>query len=258
MDKEGIKMDSFISWIGGKKLLRKKIIEQFPKKGSYGRYIEVFGGAGWVLFFSEKHAKIEVYNDVNGNLVNLFRCIKYHPSAVQEELQFILMSREQFFDAKNQINVQGMTDIQRAARFFILIKESFGTDLRSFGLKGRDMEKTKDYLNVISKRLNKVVIENLDFQVVLKNYDRIDALFYLDPPYFETEKYYLDRFLPEDHIRLKEALKQIKGKFVLSYNDSEHIRELYREYIILEVERQHNLITTEVKPRYKELIIKNF
>ena len=45
-------------------------------------------------------------------------------------------------------------------------------------------------------------------------------------------------------------MKQIKGKFVLSYNDSEHIRELYREYIILEVERQHNLITTEVKPLY--------
>lgn len=65
-------MNSFISWIGGKKLLKKKIIEQFPEK--FDRYIEVFGGAGWVLFDKEKHAPMEVYNDINGDLVNLYRC----------------------------------------------------------------------------------------------------------------------------------------------------------------------------------------
>ena len=252
-------MDSFISWIGGKKLLRKKIIEQFPKEGSYGRYIEVFGGRlGFI--FSEKHTKIEVYNDVNGNLVNLFRCVKYHLDTVQEELQFIMMSREQFFDVREQIKICGFTDIQRAARFFILIKESFGSDLESFGLGKRDMEKAKEYLQSVSKRLNQVVIENLDFQRVLKNYDKEDALFYLDPPYYETEKYYPDRFLPEDHIRLKESLDGIKGKFVLSYNDCCYVRELYKDYSIIEVERAHNLLPLkeEVKPRYKELIIKNF
>lgn len=251
-------MDSFMSWIGGKKALRKKILEQFPEKGTYNRYIEVFGGAGWVLFSTDKHAKMEVYNDVNGNLVNLFRCIKHHPNAVQEELEFILMSREQFLDAREQLGVQGVTDIQRAARFFILIKESFGTDLRSFGLRSKDMDKAKEYLTAVSKRLNTVVIENLDFQRVLKNYDKTDALFYLDPPYYETEKYYPDRFMPEDHVRLKESLDGIKGKFVLSYNDCEYIRELYKEYTIIEVDRLHNLIQQEVKPRYKELIIKNF
>ena len=63
-------MNSFISWIGGKKLLRKRIVEEFPENGTFDRYIEVFGGAGWVLFASEKHAKMEVYNDINGNLIN--------------------------------------------------------------------------------------------------------------------------------------------------------------------------------------------
>lgn len=251
-------MDSFMSWIGGKKALRKKIVEQFPEPRTYNRYIEVFGGAGWVLFSSDSHAKMEVYNDVNGNLVNLFRCIKYHPDAVQEELRYILISREQFFDAREQIETRGMTDIQRAARFFILIKESFGTDLRSFGLRSRDMEKAKEYLSEVSKRLNKVVIENLDFEKILKNYDRTDALFYLDPPYYETEKYYPDRFMPEDHERLKAALDGIKGKFVLSYNDCGYIRELYEGYTIIEVDRLHNLVQKEVKPRYRELIIKNF
>ena len=251
-------MNSFISWIGGKRLLRKKILEEFPEQGTFSRYIEVFGGAGWVLFASDRHAKMEVYNDVNGNLVNLFRCIKYHPDAVQNELQYILISREQFYDAREQIEIRGMTDIQRAARFYILIKESFGADVRSFGLRPRDIEKAKEYLIQVSKRLNKVVIENLDFQKILKNYDKNDALFYLDPPYYETEKYYPDRFMPEDHVRLKEALDVIKGKFVLSYNDCEYIRELYKGYHIIEVERLHNLVMKERKPKYKELIIKNY
>lgn len=251
-------MDSFMSWIGGKKVLRGKIIEQFPEQGTYGRYIEVFGGAGWVLFSSDSHAKMEVYNDVNGNLINLFRCIKHHPDAVQEELQYILISREQFLDAREQIKTRGMTDIQRAARFFILIKESFGTDLRSFGMRSRNMEKAKDYLTEVSKRLNKVVIENLDFEKIIKNYDKTDALFYLDPPYYETEKYYPDRFMPKDHERLKGALDGIKGKFILSYNDCAYIRELYKDYTIIEVDRMNNLVQKEVKPRYMELIIKNF
>lgn len=74
-------MDSFISWVGGKKALRKIILEQFPAE--YGRYIEVFGGAGWILFAKERRVKLEVYNDMDGRLVNLFRCVKYHPEALQ-------------------------------------------------------------------------------------------------------------------------------------------------------------------------------
>ena len=126
-------MNSFISWIGGKKLLKKRIIEQFPE--SFDRYIEVFGGAGWVLFGREKHAAMEVFNDINGNLINLYRCVKYHPEALQKELEWFLISREQFFDCVSQSEVRGMTDIQRAARFYCRIKLSFGSDLRSFGVR---------------------------------------------------------------------------------------------------------------------------
>lgn len=252
-------MNSFISWIGGKKLIRNKILEMFPEE-TFERYIEVFGGAGWVLFSSERHAKMEVYNDVNGNLVNLFRCIKHHPEAFQKELEFILMSREQFFDAKEQIEVKGLTDIQRAARFYILIKESFGSDIRTFGVRPRDMANAIEYISEVSKRLRMVVIENQDFERILKTYDKKNALFYLDPPYYEAEKYYPDKFMPEDHLRLKEALGRIKGKFILSYNDCEYIRKLYDGYSIVEVERMHNLVQGKgkEKPRYKELLIKNY
>lgn len=251
-------MNSFICWIGGKKLLRNKILEEFPDQGSFNRYIEVFGGAGWVLFSSDRHAKMEVYNDVNGNLVNLFRCTKYHPEELQKELEFVLMSREQFFDAKEQIEIRGLTDIQRAARFYILIKESFGADLRSFSVRPKNMKSAIDYILAVSRRLDTVVIENQDFERILNTYDKKDALFYLDPPYYETEKYYPDRFIPEDHVRLKDALKRLQGKFLLSYNDCEYIREIYRGYEIVEVNRMHNLVQGEKKPRFKEVLIKNY
>ena len=246
-------MNSFISWIGGKKLLRKNILEQFPEE--YERYIEVFGGAGWVLFGKEKKG-MEVYNDINSELVNLYRCVKYHPEALQKELDGILTSRELFFDAIQKI--RGLTDIQRAARFFIAIKESFGSSLDSFGVGKRNMKKAVDFLGLASDRLSTVVIENLDFEHLIKTYDRPGALFYLDPPYYKAEKYYQDKFTTEDHIRLKKILENIQGKFILSYNDCQEIRDLYKEYTIINIDRNHNLANKNGSERYGELIIKNY
>lgn len=120
-------MDSFMGWIGGKRMLRKAILERFPTD-KVERYIEVFGGAAWVLFAKEKQAgQLEVYNDINGNLVNLFRCVKYHCGELQREFDWLLSSREQFFDYVAQANMRGLTDIQRAARFFYVVKLSFGS-----------------------------------------------------------------------------------------------------------------------------------
>lgn len=243
-------MNSFISWIGGKKLLRNKMIEQFPEE--YDRYVEVFGGAGWVLFAKEKKG-IEVYNDINSNLVNLYKCVKYHPEALQKELDGILMSRELFQDAI--LETRGLTDIQRAARFFVAIKESFGSKMETFGLQPKNMKASVDFLKIASERLNTVVIENRDFDKLIQSYDRSSTLFYLDPPYYKTERYYQGGFKREDHKRLREALRNIRGKFILSYNDCPEIRELYQGYEIIEVDRNNNLATGK---RYKELIIKNY
>ena len=103
-----------------------------------------------------------------------------------------------------------MTDIQRAARFYCRIKLSFGADLDSFGVRSRDMQGTIEYLQKASKRLNRVVIENVDFERLIKTYDRESALFYCDPPYYDAEKYYPDKFQSEDHARLRDALSRIK------------------------------------------------
>lgn len=120
------------------------------------------------------------------------------------------------------------------------------------------MIKALELLQEASVRLNRVVIEHLDFEHLLKTYDRTMALFYLDPPYYDAEKYYPDRFQPEDHTRLKAALDNIKGRFILSYNDCPEIRTLYEGYSIVEAERLDNLTVKSQSRRYKELIIKNY
>jgi len=250
-------MNSFIGWIGGKRALRGEIIALFPK--DVERYIEVFGGAGWVLFGKEKkNGQLEVFNDMDGDLINLYRCVKYHCNALQEELQWLLSSRELYFNFKEHMKCSGLTDIQRAARFYYLVKISFGSDRRTFATSSKCIDHGVEYLAKVKERLRGVVIEQKDFADLIKVYDREKALFYLDPPYVGTEKYYNVPFSKEDHYRLKEVLEKIEGKFILSYNNDTFIRELYSEYTIREINRKNTLTSIGNSGDYAELIITNF
>lgn len=115
----------------------------------------------------------------------------------------------------------------------------------------------QDIINKMNERLKAdsgVVIEHKDFENLIKVYDRSGALFYCDPPYHKTEKYYDAEFKQSDHERLNLCLNSIKGRFILSYNDDEYIRELYKNFNIIAVERQNNLSSGS----FKELIITNF
>ena len=243
-------MKSFIPWMGGKRLLAQKIVSLFPN--DIDRYIEVFGGGGSVLFYKDRHANLEVYNDFNSDLVNLFRCAKYHRAELQREISGYFNSREIFSEIKEKMNISGFTDIQRAGMFFVLAKLSYGSNMRTFGCRKRNL--SSDYLTEIEDRMKDVVVEKLDFEELIKKYDSPKALFYCDPPYSNTERYYESLFIHGDHERLKAVLNGIKGRFILSYNDNEYIRELYKDFKIFATERQNNLS----KGTYKELIIRNF
>ena len=248
-------MKSFIPWVGGKSRLAKTIVSMFPE--NFDRYIEVFGGGGSVLFAKDRHAPLEVYNDINGQLVNLFRCARFHCGELQREISGYFSSREIFEDIKAQINLRGLTDIQRAAMFYVQIKTSYGAKCRVYGGSTTTRNILPDYLSEIEKRLrvgSGVSIEQMDFEDLIKVYDRPKALFYCDPPYFTIEKIYKNSFTTNDHERLKSTLDDIKGRFILSYNDDEYIRELYKDFNITAVERQNNLSSG----LYKELIITNY
>lgn len=164
-------MNSFIGWIGGKRALRNEILQRMP--ADIGRYIEVFGGAGWVLFGREPSSKVmEVFNDYDAELVNIYRCIKYHPDALQHELDMLPDAREVFFDCLAQEQVRGLTDIQRAARSLYLIKASFGTDRRTFATAPKGVRNISASFPAVQERLRRVIIENLDFEHLIKTYDR--------------------------------------------------------------------------------------
>ena len=87
-------MNAFMPWVGGKRALREQIVSMFPV--FYERYIEVFGGAGWVLFHKNPGNDFEVYNDYNSLLVNLYRCVREKPDELIGHLRYVLNSREDF------------------------------------------------------------------------------------------------------------------------------------------------------------------
>jgi DNA adenine methylase len=223
-------MNSFMSWIGGKKALRDTILPMFPLY--YERYIEVFGGGGWIMFAKPPGNDFEVYNDFNGLLVNLYRCVRDKPRKLMAELQYVLNSREDFELVRNTLaRDSSASDVQKAAWFYQLIRYSYASSLDSFGSQPHDMRANFPLIEQAHRRLAKVVVENKDFEKLIRQYDRPVSFFYCDPPYHATESYYKnvgeDGFTKKDHIRLRDALMGIQGKFLLSYNDDEFIRELY-------------------------------
>lgn len=250
-------MNSFLSWVGGKNYLKKEIVKRFPAK--FEKYIEVFGGAAWVLFYKEKTG-YEVYNDLNRDLVNLFKCVKFHLPELKRELSNGLNSRQLFNEMKKSLSFEGLTDIQRAARFFMLIKTSYGSKGENFGCAKKDINKMTDYLEAVQKRLCNVIIENMSFEKIIERYDKKDVFFYLDPPYYGSEKYYQIQFSEDEHIKLAEMLGRLRGKFLLNYNDCDYVRDLYSQFDVEAVERFSNLNSGyENKDRkYRELIIRNY
>ena len=118
-----------------------------------------------------------------------------------------------------------------------------------------------DFQNIteLQDRMANVVVENQDFETLIKHYDRPDAFFYADPPYFSTEDMYEVGFGWDDHVRLRDTLKSIKGKFLLSYNDCPEIRELYEGFSLFDFSRTHSMAQRyEAGKEFKELLIGNY
>lgn len=223
-------MNSFMSWVGGKKALREEVVRRFPL--FYERYIEVFGGGGWVLFHKPPGNDFEVYNDFNSLLTNLYRCVRDQPEDLIAALKYVLNSREDFELVKTALARDSpAAPVQKAAWFYQLIRYSYASALTSFGSQPHDIRADFPLIEQAHRRLKDVVVENKDFERLIRQYDRPVSLFYCDPPYHATEGYYQnigeDGFTEKDHIRLRDTLLSIEGKFLLSYNDDAFVRELY-------------------------------
>lgn len=253
-------MNPIIPWIGGKRRLADKILPLFP---DHTCYVEPFAGAAALLFIKDESKK-EVLNDINGDLVNLYRVLQHHLNEFVSQFKWALTSR-QIYEWEKMKHPETLTDIQRAARFFYLQKlafggkvtgQTFGTDTTS---KPRlNLLRIEEDLSAAHLRLARVTIEHLNWQKCIKKYDRPHTLFYLDPPYYGTEGYDVDFPITEYEV-MASLLSSIKGNAILSINNVPEMRDIFKGHRTSKASIRYTVGgATQSRGKSSELIIMNF
>lgn len=247
-----------LSYVGGKNRIANQIIELFPE---HTTYVEVFAGGAQVLFHKEP-SRVEILNDLDGEIVNFFRVCQAHHEELLRYLRFALVGRKIFAQLKS-IDPASLTDVQRAARQFYLLKNSFAGMVRNPSYHYNviqppsfNVTKLPELIEAAHRRLARVQIESLPYQEMLRRYDRPTTLFYLDPPYY-GRKLYRVNFSDADFEELERRLRNLRGKFVLSLNDLPEVRKLFSKFRFREIEL-HYTAQREAGKRYRELLITNF
>ena len=217
---------SFLPIPGGKWHLSRHLLKMIP---DHYTYVEAFGG-GALLLLRKPPSPIEVYNDIDSNLVNLFRVVrdKWKFKQFYHRIVWTLCSREEFKYAIQMENEVGIDEVEKACCTFIAIQQSFGRRRGTWAfnrLAQRSASAAVRWKNVkallkhIHRRLEDVYIENDDFRNIIPRYDTPETFFYLDPPYYpgtyasDVMKY---RMTEKDYEDLFTLLLNIKGKVLLS------------------------------------------
>ena len=222
-----------VSWMGNKTSVLHILYALFPL--NYERYIEPFGGSGAVLLGKKKPDKFEVFNDYNHNLVNLFRCMRDRPMAFIKELGFYPLNSRDNFNA---------------------IRDFFR------------QEKFEDKYLDEELELTKIILPDLKAEEIIElyvrkkqDYDLRRAVMFLKllRYSYSSEYVYQCGFTWDDHLRLKNALANAKGKWLVSYNDCEKIRNLYDGYSFFDFTRLHNMKQRiNAGEQFPELLIGNY
>jgi DNA adenine methylase len=241
-------MKGIIARTGGKTACCKKVLAYFPT--TYDSYVEPFVGGGSIFFNSPKK-DIEVINDLDSNLIDIYRVCKERAFEIEPKV-----FTEEEYERLKEPSIDLRTKV---------INKVLLTTLSKFGLGGKfNIYRTtvsRSYCNKFKKqheRLENTIICNQDYKDIIFTYDSPSTFFYLDPPYENSAKTVgkLGSYTDIDLDELKQIVTCIKGKFLLSLNDSERIRELFKEFTINEVP---TVYFGRVKDRYvTDLIIKNF
>lgn len=220
----------FFGRMGGKSRIANKLISLFPDPNSYTTYVEPFIGAGNIFFRKPYQSQTEVINDLDDIVYNIFKGVKTEGDLIEKLKPIPYLSKTKF---KQLLDKPNKTWID----LLIIIKTSFYAQGRSYSnptnkyiLQNTDFIKYKD-------RLKNVKITNLSFEKLIDKYNTTNTFFYLDPPY-EESKDYSNSVDPQD---MYNAVKKIKGKFMLSYNDSPLIRSLFKEFHIHNIKTMYEL-----------------
>jgi len=248
-----------IPWIGGKRRLAKTILPLFP---AHQCYVEPFAG-GAALFFLKAQSPVEVLNDINLELVTLYRVVQHHLEEFCRRFKWALASR-QLYEWAQMTQPETLIDIQRAARFYYLQKLAFGGKVhrQTFGTATTspprlNLLRIEEDLSQAHLRLSRVCIEHLSWPRCIEKYDRARTFFYCDPPYWATEGYGVD-FGLEQYDEIARHAREIKGKMVISVNDIPEMRQAFKGLRMQTVDINYTVGGAGKGKDKKELIIMNW
>jgi DNA adenine methylase len=249
-----------IPYVGGKRRLADRLIPLFPP---HECYVEVFCGGAALFFLKPHQVPCEVINDINSELVSLYRVLQYYLEEFVRQFKWALSSR-QVFEWQKMTRPETLTDIQRAARFYYLMNHAFGAKAHdqnygtvTNGVAGINLCRIEESLSAAHLRLSGVNIENIPWENCLDRYDREHTFFYMDPPYWQTEGYGMP-FTFDNYERLALRMKSLKGKAMLSINDHPDIRQAFAGLHMLELDIKYTLQNGGESETSGELVITNW
>lgn len=249
-------------WLGGKSKLAKTIVERIERI-PHKTYAEPFVGMGGVFLRRQWRPRLEVANDLNGEIINLFRILQRHYPQLMDVMRFQIVSRREF-ERLRKTDPATLTDLERAARFLYLQRLAFGGQVAGvFGVAPQhaprfSLARLEPILDAAHERLDGVVFESLDWADLVERYDSPDTLFYLDPPYWGGENDYgKGMFARSDYARMAEVLASLKGRFLLSINDRSEVRSVFSGFEIDEVRITYTVGRQAPKSKAGELIVSN-
>lgn len=252
-------------YIGGKRNLSRRLCALIDGIKHDG-YAEPFVGMGGIFLRRSTRPRVEVINDISGDVVTFFRVLQEHYPYFVDMLRFRLSSRNEFERLAGQDPVR-LTDLQRAARFLYLQRLAFGGKVsgRNFGVSSGhsarfNVTSLEPMLADIHDRLAGVSIEQLPFAQFIRRYDRPGMLFYCDPPYYGCEDDYgAEVFSRNDFAELAAVAAGARGKVIISLNDRPEVREIFAGMHQATTETTYTIGTKAAgAKRVGELIISNF
>jgi len=238
-----------LDYFGGKWKIAPKIIELIPK---HKTFVDVMCGAASITL-RKPRSKNEIINDCHLEVVNFFSVIRDRHMELKSKLQSTPYSREEYYLCREEIK----DPIEQARRTVVKSwfgigdsldnKTGFRVSLSQGGATTGPWLTYVDYLHLYSERLRGVIIENLDYREILERYDKLDTVFYLDPPYLKSTRSrshaYKHEWEISDHIELCKILKNIKGKVMVSGYYGEPYKDLGFREISFKARTQKNTKT---------------
>lgn len=251
-------------WFGGKSKIADDIIRLMP---SHKVYVEPFGGGASILA-AKTPSPFEVYNDIDGDVVNFLMVLREQPEVLEDACVTLPYSRQLYEEWKWGDKPAGT--FNQAVRWFYLNRSGIASGnnhksgwrhAKTAHNPARSYRNACRWIGEFAGRMNDVQIECRDFRKVIQTYDSPDTLFYIDPPYVGREFRYKGGFTEQDHRDLAELLTRIQGKALISYYDDPLIDELYdgwhRTHIDTVIYAQVQDAGTE-RVKARELLLMNY